>query len=309
MTDNKTINGKNGIVFDIERFAVHDGPGIRTLVFLKGCPLSCLWCENPESQAVSPQLMYYPDKCIGCGDCIPACPAGANGARNSRIHFDRTRCRDCLKCVEVCPSRARERCGTPMTVEEVMDVVRKDRPFYAESGGGVTLSGGEPLIQMSFIGEVLKACKDESIHTAIETSGYADWDGFNDVLEFVDLILFDVKQMDPQVHKKTTGVDNRLILQNLKSIDDACIPIIVRIPLIPGYNDEEENLIKTAEFLSDLKHVGAVHLLPYHNLGGYKYRLLGMQYDLEDLDKPDDENIARAAALFKSYSFKVVVGG
>lgn len=309
MADSRLTEGTRGIVFDIERFAVHDGPGIRTLIFLKGCPLSCLWCENPESQAMHPQLMFYPDKCIGCGDCVPVCPNGANNIENNRIHYDRSQCVNCLKCVEVCPSRARERCGVSMTVDEVMEVVAKDRAFYERSGGGVTLSGGEPLVQIPFIENILKICRDDGVHTAIETTGYAGWDGLSTVIQYADLILFDVKQMDPQVHRRTTGVGNELILHNLKRIDAAAVPILARIPLVPGYNNQDENIIRTAEFLTGLRHVQAVHLLPYHNLGGYKYRLLGIRYDLEDLEKPDDEEIKRVTALFESYDLKVVVGG
>ena len=300
---------KTGIAFDIQRFAVHDGPGIRTLVFLKGCPLRCRWCSNPESQTINPQLMYYPDKCIGCGSCLSVCMNKAIELRDDEIHFDENNCNNCLKCTEVCPSRAREKCGELFTIGQIVKEVCKDKAFYRKSGGGVTITGGEALFQPKFSAGILKACKKEYIHTALETTGYGSWEDIHAILKSTDLVLYDIKHMDSRIHKQVTGVDNKLILKNILKIDAAGIALIVRLPLIPGINDSIENLVKTAEFIKKIKNATEVHILPYHNLGMYKYGLLGRSYSLDKLEKPDKIESERVKLMLEKYGFTVKIGG
>jgi pyruvate formate lyase activating enzyme len=300
---------KKGIVFDIQRYAIHDGPGIRTLVFLKGCPLRCLWCENPESQAIRPELLFYPDRCISCGACVEACLHAALRLSGESLHYDRERCRHCLACTRVCPSRALERCGEPMSVEEVLAVVMRDKPFYAQSGGGVTLSGGEPLVQAEFVTALLEACKSEGIHTAIETSGHWKWAAFEPAVPFVDLVLFDIKHLDGVQHDRGTSVGNDLILDNLDLLDRRSIPVIVRLPVIPGYNDGDDVVSRTAHRLARMKSLKAVHLLPYHALGVHKYRLLGKEYRLDGIRPPAAGRMLAIKAILEAAGLHAVIEG
>lgn len=294
-----------GVVFSIERFAVHDGPGIRTLVFLKGCPLKCLWCDNPESQKMESQIFLISDRCIGCRQCLSTCPQGATTLSESgEIIINRKLCTNCGKCVETCYAGARVLTGKQMSVTEALEEIKKDLVFYRNSDGGVTLSGGEPLMQADFSEQILKECHELSIHTAIETSGYADWQSIEHVLYHVDLILLDIKQMDSSKHRRYTGVPNEPILENAKKMSDLRIPMIVRVPIVPRYNDSEENIRTTTEFVLQLKSVESIELLTYHSYGAPKYHRLGMRYSLTELKPPSKECIERLKNIVISYGLQ-----
>ncbi|MDY6912904.1 MAG: glycyl-radical enzyme activating protein [Planctomycetota bacterium] len=281
-----------GMVFDIQRFSIHDGPGIRTTVFMKGCPLKCLWCQNPESISSEPELMFFANRCIGCGQCVRLCPQKAQRAEaDPQRKIDRARCRLCLKCAANCPSTALQAAGRQMSVEQVMAQVRADSDFYASSGGGVTLSGGEPLAQPKFAAALLKQCKKEGFHTVLDTCGYCRWETFQKVLQFVDLVLYDVKLIDPEKHLKYTGVSNELILENLVKLSKNGVPVRVRVPIVPGCTDGRENIDALARFLKDTN-VETIDLIPYHRLGESKYRQLGRKHESKGIRAPASDELA-----------------
>jgi len=291
------VNPK-GTIFDIKHFAVHDGPGIRTTVFLKGCPLSCLWCHNPESISPGPQLLFTPSKCIGCGYCFEACPEGVHRTVDGSHVIDWERCQTHGECVDGCYAGALEMAGYEATVEEVMEEVLRDRTFHATSGGGVTLSGGEPLAQHEFSAALLRAAKAEGLHTALDTSGHAPWSRLDGIQRHVDLVLYDLKHMDPKRHEELTGVSNDLILENLRSLDRLGKATWIRIPLIPGLNDDDANYEAMGEFLSALENVERVEVLRYHRLAETKYASAGMDYALRGLEPPtEDETESRQRIL------------
>ncbi len=299
-----------GWVFNIQRFSVHDGPGIRTTVFLKGCPLRCVWCDNPESQPMAPQIVFWKERCIRCGACLVACPRSAlvedeGGGRKVLVE----RCDFCGRCLDACYTGALEQLGRCMTVEEVLEAAEADRPFYDQSGGGVTLSGGEPLAQWAFAREVLRRCKERGIHTALETCGHAPWDAWEALLPYVDLVLYDLKEVDPVKHQRFTGVDNALILENLRRLAGTGKKVVIRRPVIPGYNDSEESIHALAQVVRSLGSVDEVHLLPYHRLGQGKYERLGMEYALKDVPSLREEDVAGLRAILLAYGLRVRVGG
>ena len=301
-----------GIVFNIERFAIHDGPGIRTVVFLKGCPLKCVWCSTVDSQYPLPEMEYFADKCTQCGKCIEICPAGAiYKADDGRIITDRRLCDNCGKCVDICPNSARTIAGKEMTVEQVLEEVEKDSIFYANSGGGLTLSGGEPTMQPEFALEILKGCKRTGIHTAIETCGYAKWDIFDGLLKYLDLVYMDIKHMSPEEHRKLTSRNNDPIQENARKLAEKYpdIPFIIRVPVIPECNDTDENIAATARFVSQLKGTHRIELLPYHRLGIHKYEALSKEYTLSDLQTLSEDRMNALAALVESYGVETSVGG
>lgn len=261
-----------GNIFDIQRFSIHDGPGIRTTVFVKGCPLRCLWCHNPESQRPEKELMFYQNKCVGCGKCEDVC-------RNTFT----SECTACGKCVSVCSHGAREIKGREADTEEVFNTVKRDIEFYKNSGGGVTVSGGEPLSQWKFTKELLEKCKEAEMHTAIETSGFAKWEIFQEVLQYTDLLFFDIKGIDENLHIKNTGVSNKLILENAEKVMKTNQDVIFRMPYIPGYNDTETEKIR--EFTKG----HTLELMPYHSIGCGKYSALGKEYTLNDVAAPDND--------------------
>ena len=300
------MNESRGLVFDVQRFSIDDGPGIRTLIFMKGCPLNCLWCCNPESQSPKQEIMVTSSKCIGCGRCVKVCPTGA--AAEKDLLTARKMCIVCGKCVDACPSTSRQMVGHFMSVDKLMEEIEKDIPYYRLSGGGITVSGGEPLMQWDFTVELLKRCQMEGIHSSLETSGYTNWRIFERMLKYVDLVLYDIKHIDSNQHKKLTGVENRLILQNAKKATEIGKKMIIRVPIVPGYNDSEENLRAIAEFTRSLKRVEEIHLLPYHRLGESKYERLGRCYEIKDIVKTLDRNVLfQVRGLFESYNLKVQV--
>ena len=299
-----------GLVFSIERFCVHDGPGIRTLVFLKGCPLSCKWCANPEGLRPGSQVAFFPEKCMGCNHCVEVCREGAAvRTPGGLITVDRERCLQCGECVDACPSLSRVLYGKKMTVGEVFEEVYKDSPFYRRSRGGVTLSGGEPLMQPDFTRAFLQYCSDRGLHTAVETSGCADWETLSRTLKFADLILFDFKHLNPLKHLKFTGVNNRQILENLKRLDAEGVPLFIRVPVVPDFNATAEEMRAMAEFAAGLKHSHPCHLLPYHALASSKYTRLGMKTRFHRVESPSPELMNQFLEIWKSRGLDVQIGG
>lgn len=291
-----------GIIFDIRRYSIHDGPGIRTAVFFKGCPLACAWCHNPESQSYRPELLLRSGRCISCGSCVGACQPDAI---DNLYGVDRERCINCGKCVIVCPAEARELVGRQLSVNEVMAEIDSDRVFYDQSGGGVTFTGGEPLAQPRFLLDLLTACRRRGLHTAVDTSGYAPWPILNETRPLADLFLYDLKLMDDARHIQWTGVSNVEILSNLRRLSEAGHQILVRIPVIPGINDDEANLRAAGEFLVSLPHVPFVELLPYHNIAETKYAGLGRKYALPEIHSPTPERVEEIQLFLRGYELKL----
>ncbi len=297
-----------GLVAQFERYAVHDGPGIRTVVYLKGCPLRCLWCHSPETQASSPELAIRGDRCIRCGACVVVCRHDAAVEGPASFDVRREACRACGACAAECPTGARALVGRRLTVADVVAVVERDRPFYDESGGGVTVSGGEPLAQPAFVEALLRACRGRGIHTAVETCGVAAEHVLARVAPVTDLFLYDLKLMDERRHRQVTGVSNRAVLDNLARLVASGARVRVRLPLVPGVNDDEENLEATARFLASLG-LRELDLLPYHRAGLAKYARLGRAYALPDLPPPSAEAVEAAVARFGRAGVAVRVGG
>ncbi len=265
----------SAVIFDLQRFSLHDGPGIRTTVFLKGCPLRCLWCSNPESQRPEPQLAFVSSKCRHCLACVEACPHGAHLAVDGRHRWTSERCRACFHCVDACPHEALRRIGRTMSVEQVMQMVRKDRRYYEKTGGGLTLSGGEPTLQADFCYELLRQAKAEGIHTCVETAGCAPPDVLERLLPVVDLFLYDVKLFDERQHEKYIGASNRLILANLRRLAAGNAPVVLRCPIIPGVNDDDGHFEQIAALRRELPNIRGVEVMPYHDYGRSKAADIG----------------------------------
>jgi pyruvate formate lyase activating enzyme len=296
------------IIFDIKQFSIHDGPGIRTTVFLKGCPLSCWWCHNPEGQAMEPELILRSERCIGCGACLETCEQDAISQDEGRIVTDRERCTACGACVQVCYAEARALVGREVTVAEVMDAIERDTAFYDQSGGGVTISGGEPLAQPDFLRELLRACQARGLHTTLDTCGCAPWEALDSVRQYVDLFLYDLKLMDDERHRAFTGVSNRPILENLRRLSREGHRIVLRVPVIPGINDDEENLRAMRTFAADLPHLERVDLLPYHRIGRDKYQRLGKPCPMPETEPPSEARMAEIAQILGSFGVEIRQG-
>ena len=298
-----------GTVFEIERFAIHDGPGIRTIVFLKGCPLSCRWCANPESQSIKPQLMYWESRCMGCKRCIGACPMGALSWNGAKIVVDRTKCKVCGECADVCNSEALTPIGEIKSVSEVMDVISRDADFYKKSGGGITFSGGEVFAQTDFLCALAMACKERGFHTCIETAGYTDYENIESVLPYLDLVMMDLKCMDPVRHEEMIGKSNEKILDNFRRIAETGKPLVARIPVIPGLNNNMKNFEDLAAYLSDVAPGCRIDLLPYHSLGVSKYDRLDKPYFLKDTVPPAKDELEIYKEFLEGKGFEVTIGG
>ena len=288
---------KSGVVFNIQKFSVNDGPGIRTVVFLKGCPLRCLWCANPESQLSKVQILWNHQKCIHCHHCIDICPSKAITLSNGHIHVDAAKCKGCLQCVQICPGKALEKEGEMKTVQEVIDVVIQDKAFYEESGGGITLSGGEILSQPAFATELLLAAKEKGLHTCCETTGFGSASVFDQVIEYVDYMLFDLKHWNSVKHKQGTGVTNELILENLKHAANMGKTILTRLPVIPDFNN---TLTDAQGFVKILQEIGVwqIQLLPFHQFGENKYDLLDRPYFYTDVPALHREDLEQFRNVF-----------
>jgi pyruvate formate lyase activating enzyme len=302
----QSANPRSGTIFNCMRFAVNDGPGIRTTVFLKGCPLRCIWCHNPESQETAPSLLYAPERCLSCGDCVHACTHGALRWDGGPVR-DQQKCELCGDCCNVCVSEARRLTGYRVTTDQLLQTILRDRILYDESSGGVTFSGGEPLSQPEFLQEILTACRAEGIHTTVDTCGYAKPDTFVRVCSHADMLLFDLKGMDSQRHGEVTGVGNEMILENLKIAAKMPILLVVRIPVVPGVNDEPANISATMEFLKSIG-VARVDLLAYHQTGQEKYRRLGRECKYL-ATPPSSAQMETLLKQFSEHGFSVRVGG
>ena len=308
-------SGKLGIVFDIQRFSIHDGPGIRTLIFLKGCPLRCLWCSNPEGQCREPSLMFIERLCIGCKRCVEVCLEGAVTVSDGQVKWDKEKCKECMKCIAVCPSMARQVCGKQFTVKQLLDEVERDRAYYWRSGGGVTVGGGEPLVQPEFTRGFLKEAKKSNLHTAVETCGYGEWKQLESIMEYVDLLFIDIKHMNPEKHKELTGISNELILENIRKasllIDGGEKTIIIRVPVVSGCTDSEDNIKAIAEFVQKVGNIKKIELLPYHGMGAIKYDRIKWTktYQLQGLRPPSDDHMQRLREIVESYGLKGQIGG
>lgn len=305
------MSNKNeqGRVLSIQDYSVHDGYGIRTLVFLKGCPLRCPWCQNPESiQSVS-EIKFSQHLCIRCFKCKEVCNQEAilnNGDRR----IDHDRCNLCFKCVQACPSGALSKVGSYKSVEDIMKIILSYKPFYDESNkGGVTVSGGEPTFQPQFTRSILKQCKEHGIHTAMETCGFTKFEILQSILPFLDLILYDVKHMDNKLHEKYTGVPNTLILENLNRISAISEPeCVIRIPLIPGFSDDEKNVEQTAQFISSLN-IRKLDLLPFNQLPSGKYKTLGIDWVYRETERQDEQKLMNLKEIAESHGLEVTIGG
>lgn len=299
-----------GLVFDIKRYAINDGPGIRVSIFLKGCPLNCQWCHNPESLSGKIEKMFTVERCIGCGECCRICPAQACQLTPQGVVTDRSLCTLCGQCAEVCPSRATEMSGRLRSVDELLQIIEKERPFFDQSGGGVTFSGGEPLLQSPFLLALLDACGRRGIHRAVDTSGHVPTAILLGVAKLTELFLYDLKLMDGERHRAVTGVDNRLILANLEALAATGAAIRVRIPLIAGVNDDDANIAATALFVAALP--GArkpVDLLPFHAIAAGKDHKLGRHRDLGDMRAPSPTDLERVTGIFFDFGLVANVGG
>jgi pyruvate formate lyase activating enzyme len=294
------------MIFNVQRFCIHDGPGIRTTVFLKGCPMRCSWCHNPEGISPAPGLSFDPRKCIGCGYCLRVCPEGAHVLQEDGHALRREVCVVCGQCTEECFARALELVGREATVEEVLAEVQRDRPFYDVSGGGMTVSGGEPLFQIDFTAALLACAKAEGLHCCVETSGYADFRCFERILESVDLFLYDIKDMDDKRHVEQTGVPNSDIIANLRALHAAGAAIRLRLPIIPGFNDRPDHIQGVAALVSELPNLRGVELMPHHRLGAGKRDRLGVSGQAQEPESPGKDAVGALAAELEGLGVPVM---
>jgi pyruvate formate lyase activating enzyme len=298
-----------GLIFNIQRYSVQDGPGIRTTVFLKGCPLECLWCHNPESQSASREVMVHDQRCLACGACLEACPCVGPPDGTARLPRTVASCTWCGACAEACPTEARQIIGQLLTAEEVLERVAQDRIFYDDSGGGVTFSGGEPLRQLEFLLALLEACRDQGWHTAVDTCGFAPAEDVRQMASLADLILYDLKLMDDATHQRYTGVSNALIIRNLELLSEIHRNLWLRVPLVPGINDDAANLDAVARLAARLPGIRQITLLPYHRSALHKCHRLGRPPALADLAPPTPAQLATAVQRFQEVGVPTHIGG
>lgn len=296
-------------ITNIQHFNVHDGPGIRTVVFYQGCPMKCKWCQNPETISLKPRMMFQPELCIGCRACADACTNGAIGIKETAVIYDPGKCRLCRKCETECYTQARTISSREMTLDEVYEEVMKDEVVYKRSGGGVTISGGEPLLQIDFNIELFRRLKEAGVGTAVETAGNVPREYLDRIAGYVDTFLFDFKLFHKEKHEEWTGVDNTRIKENLNHVCNIHPNVVVRIPLIPTVNDTDEEFTSMMEFVNNLKRINSVHILPFHNFGANKYFMLGEQYELMDFSEDNAERIKACMNIAEKYGIKVNLGG
>jgi pyruvate formate lyase activating enzyme len=301
---------KKGTIFDVKRYAIHDGPGIRTTVFLKGCPLRCQWCQNPEGLELEPEVFWREKRCAeDCSACVKACPSRALSKNAARVVVDKEKCDFCRSCEDACVYDALKIVGREVSVGEIMEEIEKDSVFFGQSGGGVTFSGGEPLLQVNFLQSLMEEVKKSNIHVALDTSGYIPFQDLEGVSDRVDLFLYDLKIMDDEKHKKYTGVSNKIILENLQKISDRKKAIHVRIPLVSGVNDDDQSIRMFAEHLRTLKNVKNISLLTYHRGGCEKYRRLQKKEPLKIFQSPSKRRMLEAKNILVDSGFSVKMGG
>lgn len=297
------------LVFNIQKYSIHDGEGIRTTIFFKGCPMDCKWCHNPESQAYTKAVMHNAEKCVGCGNCITKCPQDAISIENGSILTAKEKCNFCESCTDVCLNNAREIAGKAYTVDEIMKEIEKDKMFYDQSNGGVTLSGGEVMTQdMNYILSILKKCNRMGYRVNIDTCGHASFKNFEKIMPYVDTFLYDIKHMDNELHKELTGQGNELVLGNLIKLSEKGAKINIRMPLVEGINSDDEHIGKVIDFLSNLK-ISKINLLPYHNTGKSKYEKMGIRYEGDNYRAPDDERMETIRLRFEKNNFNAKIGG
>lgn len=296
-----------GIIFNIQRFSIHDGPGIRTTVFLKGCNLQCFWCHNPESVSCKREIQFFPDKCIGCGKCFIICPVHAHQVVDGQRVFRRELCTVCGRCAETCFSEALTIAGKIMTVEEIMQEVEKDRDYYERSGGGITFSGGEPLLQKKFLYELLRESQKRGFHTAVDTAGNVPWETFEHILPYTDMFLFDIKLFSDEKHRNATKTGCGKIHENIKRLAESGSKIWVRVPVIPGTNDDMEEMNGIASLIKKLDKIERIELLPFHKMGGSKYKSLGREYMANELEPPGRELMDRLVGVFRDNGLNVTL--
>ena len=300
---------QTGKIFDIKKYAIHDGPGIRTTVFFKGCPLSCCWCHNPESIPPTTQRLYRKERCIGCRECVEACPEDAIEACEQGLNWNSSECVFCGTCAGICPAEAVELIGQTMSVDEVVAEITKDNVFYDESRGGITISGGEPLMQPDFLMALLDACGKLELHRTVDTSGHADTQTLLEAATRTDLFLYDLKHMDPEKHARFTGVTNELILTNLELLSRQGAEIVIRFPVIPGFNSDPENIDQTGAFVASLPGVRRMNILPYHCAATAKYKNLGLKIKTSDIEPSSHEFLESVARRLETYKLTVKIGG
>lgn len=309
LTKNLKTAAAKRLVLSITRMTIHNGPGIRTLILFKGCPLHCLWCSTPEAQKNKAEIALYPDRCNHCQQCIPICPANAISLTGETISINRTVCDNCSKCARVCYTEALKLLGQEMTGEELVAEIKKDAVVYKHSRGGVTISGGEPLLQPEFTLRLLRALKKENISVGVDTCGHVPWANIEEVLPYVDFFLWDIKHMDSEKHKQFTGVANNLILKNALAVSQKNIPLYIRLPVIPGYNDSEENIRATCEFVRGLTSAVSIDLLPLHHLGKARYNSLNLTYPIADIPLIPDSVLQDIKRLVESYQITCNIVG
>ncbi|NOR15306.1 MAG: glycyl-radical enzyme activating protein [Candidatus Aminicenantes bacterium] len=301
---------KSGLLFDIKHYAIHDGPGIRTTLFFKGCPLNCWWCHNPEGISPKPELMFKSSRCLPeCSLCVQSCPNNALAKNNGLLHIETSQCRLVGECAKICPTLALEKIGYKLTVAEAMAVIEKDRIFQETSQGGVTFSGGEPLMQPEFLEALLDTCQQRGIHTILDTSGHAPYEILERIRKKVDLFFYDLKLMDENKHREVTGISNRLILDNLNKLAHTGSKIQIRIPLIPEVNTTQEEIAAMAEFITSLPGIEEISLLPYHKMGGQKYKNLNRPLSHPQAQVPSEEDIRGIQSQLEPYGFGIKIGG